>query len=126
MPSSLPARLAALLAKAAVLNKPGIVPDQYAVIEVQQADLVIGEADTQGTETFDLDGPWVDADAVHPQVTLSSPTLSGGAADPGRMSHEVTSVTAAQVQVEVTLDTAPGAGETTTVTVYLTATGHGE
>lgn len=117
--------VAALLG-AVVLNKPGSVPDQDAVIEAQQADVVIGEANTTGTATFNLDGPWIDAADIHALVSLEAPVLSGGAADPGRVSVEVTNITTSQVDVEVTLDTAPGAGETTTVTVHGLFVGHGE
>lgn len=107
------------------IQLPGdVLPGAVGVLETQGGTTQITEGDTTGTVSIALDG----AHEVAPDVSVgygidaqSAGSASGKVAD-----ANVTTRTADTVDVQVELDTAPGAGETTTVYVGITAGSGGD
>jgi hypothetical protein len=97
---------------------PGLADD---AVEHQTATVTISDSSTTGTVTITFEAGFTSAPTVGVGKRISS--KSGSSSTTGITSDEITSVSASSVDVEVTLDTAPGSGESTTVEVGATAMG---
>jgi len=91
-------------------------------IESLDATVQIGEGNTTGTVSF---SPTAFASAPRVTTGYELTQKSGGSSTAQVERAEVTTRTASSVDVEVELDTAPGAGETTTVRVDVALYGTG-
>lgn len=110
----------------ALLLPGDLLPGAVGVLEQQQQTITIGEGNAAGTATFALDGSF---DAVPAVVTGGGiAALSAGSASTQLEELEVDhqNATADSVDVVARLDAAPGAGETTDVTVAIVAAEGGD
>jgi hypothetical protein len=107
------------------IQLPGdVLPGAVGVLETQGGTTQIGESNTTGTVSIALDG--AHEAAVDVAVGYGIESKSGGSASSKVVDANVTTRTADTVDVQVELDTAPGAGETTTVYVGITAGSGGD
>lgn len=107
---------------AGIVHLPGrLMPGLEGGIESQNDTVQIGEANTTGVVTFTLAADF----SAAPTVTLGQEisAQSAGSATGAVLRAEITARTADSVEVTVTLDAAPGAGETTDVRVHMIAAG---
>lgn len=97
---------------------PGLADD---AVEHQTATVTISDSSTTGTVTITFEAGFTSA----PTVTVGKEitNLSGSSSTGAVTASEITSKSASSVDVEVTLDTAPGSGESTDVTVNAVAMG---
>lgn len=105
---------------------PGeLIPGAVGVLEQQKDTVQITGSGTTGTVTFNLDGSF---DAVPTVATSAGISALSGASASTDVDETVDTdgSSADQVVVEVTLDTAPGTGESTTVTVGMLASEGGD
>jgi BRCT domain type II-containing protein len=109
---------------AMVLHNPGnLLPDLEGVQESQVKTAQITEADTFADVVVTLEGDYTTAPAIAVAAILT--TKSAGSASTEVESAIVTAWTADSVTVRVTLDAAPGVGETTDIRCSLIAAGAG-
>jgi len=107
------------------IQLPGdVLPGAVGVLETQGDTVQIGEGNTTGTVSITLDG----AHEVAPDVAVGYgiEAQSGGSASSKVVDANITTRTADTVDVQVELDAAPGAGETTDVYVGITAGSGGD
>lgn len=107
------------------IQLPGdVLPGAVGVLETQGGTVQISGSGTTGTVSIALDG----AHEVPPDVSVGYgiDAQSAGSASAKVVDANVTTRTADTVDVEVTLDAAPGTGETTTAYVGVTAGSGGD